>query len=145
MSCPSSAPAARSRSRPTARPCPSRRVSADAGDWIHWSGDGRTLYWSQGPNLYGLNIGTSGAFAGGKLAAAPLVAELGIVASQAKPTGSIALTGARIVTMKGDEVIENGTILIEGDRIAAVGPTAASPTPPARGPSTSAARRSSPA
>ena len=27
--------------------------------------------------------------------------------------------------MRGDEVIENGTVVIEGDRIAAVGPTAA--------------------
>jgi imidazolonepropionase-like amidohydrolase len=39
----------------------------------------------------------------------------------------VALTGARIVTMRGGggEVIENGTILIDGDRISAVGPTAA--------------------
>jgi imidazolonepropionase-like amidohydrolase/Tol biopolymer transport system component len=109
---------------PDGKSLPQSRVSADAGDWIHFSGDGRTLYWSQGPNLYGLNLGTSGAFAGGKLGAAPLVAELGVTASQVKPSGSIALTGARIVTMKGDEVLENGTILIEGDRIAAVGPTA---------------------
>ena len=44
-----------------------------------------------------------------------------------KPRGLIALTGARIVTMRGggDEVIENGTVLINGDRISAVGPTAA--------------------
>ena len=110
---------------PDGKSLPQSRVSADAGDWIHFSGDGRTLYWSQGPNLYGLNLGTSGAFAGGKLGVAPLVAELGVTASQAIPTGRIALTGARIITMNGDEVIENGTVLIEGDRIAAVGPTAA--------------------
>ena len=30
-------------------------------------------------------------------------------------------TGGRIVTMKGNEAIENGTLLIEGDRIVAVG------------------------
>ena len=42
-----------------------------------------------------------------------------------RPTGMLALTGARIVTMRGDEVIENGTVLIDGNRIAAVGPTAA--------------------
>jgi len=109
---------------PDGKALPQSKVSADAGDWIHWAGNGRVLYWSQGPNLYGLNLGPSGGFAGGKLAVAPLVAQLGITANQVKPTGSIALTGARIVTMKGDDVIENGTILIEGDRIAAVGPTA---------------------
>ena len=110
---------------PDSKALPLSKVSADAGDWIHWSGNSRFLYWSQGPNLYGLDVGTLGAFAGGKLGAAPLVAELGVTAAEAKPSGSIALTGARIVTMKGDEVIENGTILIEGDRIAAVGPSAA--------------------
>jgi imidazolonepropionase-like amidohydrolase/Tol biopolymer transport system component len=109
---------------PDGKAFPLSRVSTDAGDWIHWSGDGRSLFWSQGPNLYGLNVGTAGAFAGGKLGAAPLVAQLGVTASQVRPSGRIALTGARIVTMHGDEVIENGTVLVEGDRIVAVGSTA---------------------
>ena len=43
---------------PDGKALPQSRVSADAGDWIHWSGNGRTLYWSQGPNLYGQNVGT---------------------------------------------------------------------------------------
>jgi imidazolonepropionase-like amidohydrolase/Tol biopolymer transport system component len=110
---------------PDGKSLPQSRVSADAGDWIHWAGNSRQLYWSQGPNLYEQTLAGAGAFTGGKQAPAPLVAQLGVTASQVKPTGSIALTGARIVTMKGDEVIENGTILIEGDHIAAVGPTAA--------------------
>ena len=37
------------------------------------------------------------------------------------PKGSVLLTNARIVTMKGDEVIEKGDILIENNRIKAVG------------------------
>jgi imidazolonepropionase-like amidohydrolase len=37
------------------------------------------------------------------------------------PTGLMALKGARIVTMKGDEVIEEGTILIENNKIVAIG------------------------
>lgn len=37
------------------------------------------------------------------------------------PEGSILLKGARIITMNGDEVIENGDILIENARIKAVG------------------------
>ncbi|MEA1072919.1 amidohydrolase family protein [Sphingomonas sp. LY160] len=114
---------------PEGKALPQSRLSVDAGDWIHWSGNGRTLYWSQGPNLYGQNVGASNAFAGGKQAPAPLVAQLGIVAEQVKPSGRIALTGARIVTMRGDEVIEGGTVVIEGDRIVAVGPTAAVSVP----------------
>ena len=39
-----------------------------------------------------------------------------------KPSGVVALVGARIVTMKGNEVIERGTVLIRNNRIAAVGP-----------------------
>ena len=50
---------------------------------------------------------------------------LGFAADAARPSGMLALTGARIITMRGDEVIENGTVLIDGNRIAAVGPTAA--------------------
>ncbi len=38
------------------------------------------------------------------------------------PEGLVALVGARIVTMNGDEVIEDGAVLVENDRIKAVGP-----------------------
>ncbi len=33
------------------------------------------------------------------------------------------LRGARVVTMKGDEVLESADILVTGNRIAAVGPS----------------------
>jgi imidazolonepropionase-like amidohydrolase/Tol biopolymer transport system component len=106
---------------PEGKALPQSRVSADAGDWIHWAGNSRQLYWSQGPNLYGQTLANAGAFAGGKQPPPPIVARLGMIADHAKPSGRIALTGARIITMRGDEVIENGTILIEGDRIVSVG------------------------
>jgi Tol biopolymer transport system component len=38
-----------------------------------------------------------------------------------KPRGTVALRGARLITMNGDEVIENGEILVRDNRIAAVG------------------------
>ena len=38
------------------------------------------------------------------------------------PQGAALLTGARIITMDGDEVIERGDIVVENNRIAAVGP-----------------------
>jgi imidazolonepropionase-like amidohydrolase len=39
------------------------------------------------------------------------------------PQGEILLQGARLITMKGEEVIEQGDILIRNNRIAAVGPS----------------------
>lgn len=40
-----------------------------------------------------------------------------------RPSGVVVLRGARIVTMKGDQVIENGDVVVRDNRIAAVGPS----------------------
>ena len=112
---------------PEGKALPMSRVSADAGDWLHWAGNSRQLYWTQGPNLYGQTLANSGAFTGGKQSPAPLVAELGVVANQVRPAGRLALINARIVTMRGDEVIEGGTIVINGDRIESIGASVAVP------------------
>ncbi|HYC49697.1 MAG TPA: amidohydrolase family protein [Gemmatimonadaceae bacterium] len=45
------------------------------------------------------------------------------------PDGTALFRGARIVTMKGDEVIENGAILVRNNRIVAVGPSASVQAP----------------
>nr|WP_258182710.1 amidohydrolase family protein [Enhygromyxa salina] len=38
------------------------------------------------------------------------------------PSGTLALVGGKLVTMKGDEVVADGTIVIEANRIVAIGP-----------------------
>ena len=111
---------------PKSKAIPQARVSTDAGDWLHWSGNGRSLYWTQGPDLFRRDLSQQAAFA--PAATEPAAAAripLGFAQPAAKPTGMIAITGAKIITMRGDEVIDNGTVLIDGNRIAAVGPTAA--------------------
>lgn len=47
--------------------------------------------------------------------------EIVVEAPRKKPTGILALRGARIITMQGDEVIERGDLVIRGNRIEAVG------------------------
>ncbi|WP_265571390.1 amidohydrolase family protein [Sphingomicrobium nitratireducens] len=101
---------------------PQAKVTTDVGDWVHWSADSGTLYFSEGPTLYRRAVLDPASLADGKT---EKMADLAIAATLKKPTGQLALTGARIITMNGDEVIENGTILIDGDTISAVGPTAA--------------------
>jgi imidazolonepropionase-like amidohydrolase len=41
--------------------------------------------------------------------------------TRVKPSGSVLLTGAQLITMKGDEVIARGDVLVTGNRIVAIG------------------------
>jgi imidazolonepropionase-like amidohydrolase len=57
---------------------------------------------------------------------------IGFEQASDKPTGTIALVGARIVAMSSAPnrgVIERGTIVVEGNRIAAIGPAGSVPVP----------------
>jgi Tol biopolymer transport system component len=49
------------------------------------------------------------------------VIEINVTVPRDTPSGSILLRGAKVVSMKGDEIIENADLLITGSKIAAVG------------------------
>ena len=44
------------------------------------------------------------------------------------PRGTVVLHGARIITMKGDEVIASGDVVVKDNRIVSVGPSGSAPT-----------------
>ena len=50
-------------------------------------------------------------------------APIGFDVAYAKPNGRLALVGARVVTMRGgrEETLDDGVVIVEGNRIAAVG------------------------
>ncbi len=106
---------------------PLHRVSRDAGEHLHWSGDSSTLYWSLGPELFQRDLTDAFAFLEGapeELPEPPATGtDLGFTVAADVPEGKVALVGARLITMNGDEVIEDGTVVVEGDRIVAVGPS----------------------
>ncbi len=110
---------------PESKSVPVVRVSADAGAQLHFSGNGKYLHWSMGPELYTRDLSQAFATLEGAPAEKPPVAEkgirLGFEQLSATPSGRLALVGAKIVTMKGAEVIEDGTILIENERLVQVG------------------------
>jgi len=51
----------------------------------------------------------------------PEVVAVNLTFPRHTPSGSVALLGARIITMKGDEVLDNADILVKDNRIVAVG------------------------
>jgi len=112
---------------PKAENLPVTRVSRDAGEQVQWSGDSQRLHWTLGPELYTRELKEAFTFVAGAPAKLPEPAENGLVigfkASQAAPAGVRAIVGARVITMRGDEVLEDATIVITGDRITAIGST----------------------
>jgi imidazolonepropionase-like amidohydrolase/Tol biopolymer transport system component len=115
---------------PSGGPLPVTKVSSGGADYIHWSNDGNALHWAIGPTLY--TTQTSAFYPNAPLAkdAKPVKFEppktgvsLSMPMKSDRPTGLVAFTGARIVTMadKSGGIIDNGIVLVESDRIKAVG------------------------
>lgn len=104
---------------------PVTKVSKDAGEYLHWSGDSKRLYWSLGPELFTRELREAFRFVEGAPEKLPEVPEKGVNISfdvpADVPDGTVALVGGRIITMHGDEVIEEGVVVVRGNRIVTVG------------------------
>lgn len=98
---------------------PVKKVTAFGGDYLGWTPDGKGIYWSQGAKFYRQPID----------AEKPAATEIALSMPQAKPDGTIVLRGARIITMRGDEVIPAGDIVVVQNRISMIGRTGTLPVP----------------
>jgi Tol biopolymer transport system component/imidazolonepropionase-like amidohydrolase len=135
---------------------PVARISRDAGMYLHWSGSPGEwkVHWTLGPEYFIRDLTETfewlaGAAPGEEPGAAEPEADgypISFMAASDTPEGTIALTGARVITMAGtgwsppggwepeagshqaapssgvETVIENGVVVIAGNRIQAVGP-----------------------
>lgn len=108
-----------------------RRITDVGADFFEWADGGKTITWAVGSTFYrrslaGIKLNSpdqpgwsaDAPIVGHGTEAFPAVVEV----PRDDPRGSVMLRGARIITMRGDEVIENGDLLIRDGRIAAVGP-----------------------
>ncbi len=132
-------------------PVPVRRLTRGGGDFPVWSRDGRRAVWVKATSLFVYDMQQGNRATTDSLAAAvarvpnappdtarrpqaaadsgtrwnPVYAaartDVRITVAADKPAGAIVLRGARVVTMKGHEVIENGDVVVTGHRITGVG------------------------
>jgi hypothetical protein len=137
---------------------PTRRLTTIGGDFVGWSYDNATAYYSIGRSFFAYDVALGDSLVADSVATAraeeraeaeappeepadTLAAEeeeeeeegapvyeaarfdIEIVVPKDRPEGTIALTNARLITMRGDEVIERGDIVVRDNRIVAIGPS----------------------
>ncbi|HIF22667.1 MAG TPA: amidohydrolase, partial [Gemmatimonadetes bacterium] len=132
---------------------PAAQLTDIGGQFPAWAASGRQVHWALGNAHFLYDIDDAQAFADSVEAAEaaeaaeeenvdeeadeeegdddeeeddgyqPSEIRIRIDVERDTPRGVVALTGARIITMDGDEVIARGDIVIRDNRIAAVGPS----------------------
>lgn len=99
---------------------PTVKLSRTGGTYLYWNTDGSALNWSVGPTLKTVRVDDALAE---DFTPPESGTDLSIAVKTAVPETRLALTNARVITMDGARrVLERGTVLVEGNRIAAVGP-----------------------
>ena len=132
--------------QPTNASVPFRRVSRIGGDVLGWNADSKGVYYSMGRSFFQYDVARADSLAADSAAKAPprpqrpdstpnaqnvargkpvyepARTDITITVPKDRPSGTVVLRGARIITMKGDEVIERGDVVVTNNRITAVGP-----------------------
>lgn len=109
----------------TSNAVPVKLISKDAGINLQWSSDNKTIHYTLGEQYYSIDLADRFEFIANRPDSLFKVPEkgisVGLTAKTDKPAGLIAFTNARIISMNNNEVIENGTVLVDGNIIKAAG------------------------
>ncbi|WP_333606717.1 amidohydrolase family protein [Arsukibacterium sp.] len=100
---------------------PVKKLSVRAGENISWTANSRNLYWTLGPELYHSNIdGLFDVSNQGEFAAKNGL-NLGFSVPADMPRGHLAFVGGQVITMVGEQVLQDAVVLVENNKIKAVG------------------------
>ncbi|MCW3084324.1 MAG: amidohydrolase [Bacteroidetes bacterium] len=104
---------------------PVSQIAKDAGLNLGWSADCKKIHWTYSDEFFTSELKSHFTFLEGAPEKPAPMDTVGVKINLElpfdKPKGRLALKNARIITMKGDEVIENGTIVINENKIEAIG------------------------
>jgi imidazolonepropionase-like amidohydrolase/Tol biopolymer transport system component len=123
-----------------------RRLTSIGADFVGWAGAGKTITWSLGSTYFRLplaeaetalaptaepkkegakqdvaqgQVSPNSPEAAGKVH--PETQHLAVQVARSTPEGTVVLQGAKVVTMRGEEVLNSADIVIHNDRIQSVG------------------------
>ncbi len=125
--------------KPDSAAMPVRKLSDIGGEFAAWSSDGRTIHWSIGNAFVSYDLDRAEAVDDSLLAAGadsaamesagyrPEEIRVAVEVARDIPQGTVVLRGARVITMRRDEVIENADVVVENNRITSVGPRGTDP------------------
>ena len=103
---------------------PVSQIAKDAGINIHWSPNSQKVMWTLGDEYFSNMLKDRFTFLPGSPEKVADITEsgikIGLTVPVDRPTGKIVLTNARIITMDGDKVIENGTMVINQNKIESI-------------------------
>ena len=97
-----------------------RRVTRIGADHAGWDADGRGLHWTVGADWR--HVTAQSAFVGDDAEAEASGTSLAVSLPRAMPEHPQLLHGVTAITMDHGTILENADILVEQDRIAAIGP-----------------------
>jgi hypothetical protein len=101
-------------SNPSNAAMPARKLTTVGGEFASWAEDGAAVTFSLGRTVFRFDLSAADD-------AEPTETEVVVEVPRHQPTGTVVLRRATIITMNGDEVIEDGDIVVTDNRIAAVG------------------------
>lgn len=98
-------------------------LSEKAGINLHWSYTHNKVFWSLGSTYFSKEIknNLTDPFSKTVLGDNNEEIAIGLTTKSDVPEGIIAFTNARIITMNNNEVIENGSIVVEANKIVQIG------------------------
>ena len=104
-----------------AKNLPIKKFSKNAGSYLNWLHESSELSWALGPVIYQQKLIDKFNSKDDQSLKLAKTTQVNLTVQSDKPLATIALVNATIITMKGEEVIKNGTIIIKDNRIIDIG------------------------
>jgi len=109
-------------SAPDSAAVPVRKLTDIGAEFPTWAADG-SVHWSIGNAFVSYDLDAAEANAQYR----PVERRITVTANRDIPQGTVVLRGGRVITMRGDEVIENADVVVRNNRIVSVGPRGNAP------------------